>query len=643
MRLFVEIQKGEGGYTGSVHQGNPGAAEKLANLLLKPDDAVIINRQSYGLGVLVDKLIAFRPDEMDNLFNERGQLEIGQHLHAQTIGKLAPDKFRDSRNDRSATDKGIEIRIVTDDEHVARLPWSLLADRGVFLSTAGWSVALSRQSESRACELPPSPKILAIMPEPVSIGSDIPPTNAKQHLDKLEEMLSAANSLHRVGDKLQVAQTWSEFEQKVDAFQPDIIYYYGHGVGDITRTHLVFADSSKRREDRPMVDFATRLRNLGRNAPRLAYINCCMGEAGGFLGAGWQLGDFIPAVITNFSRANPDAAQAQGLALWRSILLEGNAPHIAIAEMRRESVRLNLSLRDVRWMTPVLHCNYDSWRFTPPPPLTDLERDLNRWLKLDRSSQISDVMYRASETLKNGSPKSLAYVWYGEQGQGVQMFHQRLKVEMQSNSEIFVMEISPQWPQEFHDFHRSVTDMLTEAFSVKRLEEIADDIRARLQDAPGRHTLVYVCHEPIVAGMNVKLSTLKKYLEWWDSNFAPLLEENIYGLVAVSYIVGSPADFRTRVTEVGLEDMDLACTEFHVLNEMGTILAKDLKDFLRRHKPNVPKPRRDRIVEKLIAETKGQYEKVLERLREIDRLIWEDETVEEQKVEGSKGEDEDYY
>ena len=80
---------------------------------------------------------------------------------------------------------------------------------------------------------------------------------------------------------------------------------------------------------------------------------------------GRQLEDFAPAVITNRTVAHIDAARAQAMALWEDVLLKGVAPHRAMAGLYRRLGRLNLSTADARWMTPVLHAHYGSWKANP--------------------------------------------------------------------------------------------------------------------------------------------------------------------------------------------------------------------------------------------------------------------------------------
>ena len=96
-------------------------------------------------------------------------------------------------------------------------------------------------------------------------------------------------------------QSLSGLKNVLTTFEPHVVYYYGHGIGTLHQSRLVFVKGPhKQRDERPIGDFAQKLRGL-REPPRFVYVNCCSGDAGGFLGAGWQLGDFVPAVIESAS------------------------------------------------------------------------------------------------------------------------------------------------------------------------------------------------------------------------------------------------------------------------------------------------------------------------------------------------------
>ena len=521
-------------------------------------------------------------------------------------------------NERLRHADEVLLRIVTTDEHVARLPWVLLADdRKGFLSIAGWSVVVSSQMETSDVELPPSPRMLLVAPEPKGVAR----TGAGAHGEALENMLSAADSRLSRNQHLWVAETWEAFKTLVSDVEPEVVYYYGHGLGTADTTRLVFASGRERqRIDKPAADFALCLRNLV-TPPYLVYVNCCQGDAGGFLGVGKQLEDFVPVVITNRTVARIETAQAQAMALWEDILLEGMAPHRAMAGLYRRMGRLDLSTADARWMTPVLHAHYGAWRANPPPAPDRRLHDPHWHLKIDRVTQFSTVATQTRQMLRECKPRTLAFAWYGREGEGVGIFHQRLNVELREDlSGVHVYEVLPEWPDDLYNPGRSFSDMLIEAFKVNRLEDIPARIRTQTHGATGRQILVYVRHQPVDSPELINPGTLGEYLRWWNSIFVPLLEARQFALLGVSFVVQNPPAFRDFVVEhERLQELYLDRTIFRLLQEMEQIARQDLLDFLRTHSIDLPLDRMDAKLNAILERTGGRYEATIEELKVLIR------------------------
>lgn len=637
MRLFVEIKNSGGGYRGSVYQDDRVPLYDLPAPALGPDEPLTLNGETRRLGEILRALLQGPSPELTAAFDERGQLEFGQFLYRQVFGPL------DAATRERLRQEKVEVRIVSDDEHVARLPWVLLAAEGVFLSatgSTGWSVALGGGGALPDCELPPSPRILLVMPEPAGL----PRVDSEQHLEELEDVLSTANYLHTAGRHLVVVKDWEGFKRAAKEFKPHVVYYYGHGTSDGRTSSLIFAEGEKaRRAEKPVADFANCLRLEDGDGPSLAYVNCCLGDAGGWLGVGRQLGSFIPAVITNCLSAYSGAAQRQGLTLLRSLIVKGEPPHVAVANMRGNLADLNFSFRDMRWMTPVLHCHYGSWKAHPPRPPSPLERDPHWRFKLDRVRQFGQVFYQTKTMLSQRKPRSLAYIWYGKEGQGVELFHQRLKVELQEDlTDTHLYEVLPAWPQEFYNFHRSMTDMLLEAFDVQSLQEIPDRIRTETRAVTGRQVLLYVRHEPVRPGMLLTPDLLHKYLEWWDANVAVLLEDQSFGLLGISFVVRKPSVFRSVLLEKKqLNAIRLGRTRVRLLDEMERLQKEDLIDFIETHNLPLPEKFRDRVLDEIMDECNGEYDKILERLKNIEELIWNRDGG-QARAAGPATDDEDY-
>lgn len=617
--VYLDIRLRGGVYEGILHEGKPAIGKNLPDLRLHPGDKLTLQGHSVTLEALADALVRYRQDELRRVFQERGQLDAGHYLYAQVFGDATPREW--FGEDVS----GIDLRIVSDDEHIARLPWVLLAHKNAFLAAEGWGISLARRHENPSVTLPRNPRMLVAAPVP----ADQPPTKAAAHLEELEHRLSNFNPHLSWDEHLKRAESWEEFCRELKTFQPHIVYYYGHGKGDRRQSRLLFCDTPGGRTlEVPLVD----LRDLlaaqeARKRPLAVYLNCCQGDSGGLLGAGWQLGDIVPAVITNRTIAHIDPARAQGLAIWRSILLGGHPPHQAMAEIRSQLGALNLDFNDARWMTPVLHCHYHKWEAQRRKPVDPLKHDPHWHLKLDRVTQFGTVAFQTREMLRNEKPRSLAFVWYGEPEQGVEIFHKRLNVELQNDLELGsdYMEVRPDWPMELSDPDHAFADMLCAAFEVEKPDQIPRKIREHSHGASRRKTLVNVRHVPLYQQHRINPKTLKQYLHWWDRQFAPLLPRHAYALLTVSFVVPNPAKFCQEMTQAfNLFNLDLQHTSYKLLDELERLNIEHLSEFLKTHNIKLPRNRRENILKEILASTGGNYELSLGELKQLVRYAWDE-------------------
>jgi hypothetical protein len=409
-RVFLELKPAKQGYDARIHRGDPASSVSLRKIGLGRDARVIVKEGSYALGELIDLLAGDDTDRKAARFDERGQLALGQYLYGETLGKR-----KLGIGERLRDEDAVLVRVVTEDEDLARLPWALLARGGRFLCATGWSVMLCDTGECTDCTLPPSPRILMVMPEP----DGVPGTEAGAHIEELEGLLSGSDPYLERGHHLALVHTWEDLRQALADRHYDLLYYYGHGLGDRHTSRLVLATrSGNTRADIPVADLAQAIASSRYRAPLIAYVNCCSGDAGGFLGAGLQLRRLSPVVVTNRTVATILVARAQARYFFRAVLIEGLPPHTAVAQMYARVADLDLSLRDTRWMTPVLHGRYGTWRAHPPPPPSRLERDPHWRLKLDRREQYSLLAQDVRDMLRERRPGAKAYICYGAPLQG---------------------------------------------------------------------------------------------------------------------------------------------------------------------------------------------------------------------------------
>lgn len=595
MRYLITLTKQANGYQAVIKQTGK-QARQLDNLRLDENDGITIKKQSMSLGEIITALQTYDTDWLADWFDERGQLELGRYLYAQLFADQLPDNQA-------------ELCIISDDEHINHLPWLLLA-RDTFLNLAGWSIVLSPDDVFENLELPPSPRLLIVAPEP----DDVSLTGATEHIHDLEKMLTDADSTL----KPVIVNTWQAFVKEVKRQAPDVLYYYGHGISDTHSTKLVFANEFNQQLDVPVVDLIPHLIN---KPPRLVYFNCCFGDTGGLLGVGKQFSRFIPAVLTNRTIAMIDTAQAQALSFWHATLLDGIAPHQALAAQREQLAEWNLSVGDIRWITPVLHRHYEQWSANPPKKFHGWQRDPHWNLRLDRIKQFTRVYYDTEEMLRNNKPKALAYLWYGLANQGVEIFHQRLKIELQEKSaNTRLIEISPEWsPISGENFE----DMLAQAFAIKNLDYLGAKIRELTRGSSASKTLIYVRHEPISFHFTDETKFhpkhLAAYLKWWNHRFIAQLPQSCHALLGVSYQVTEPTRFSDGLNKNGLDDVELSDTAFCLLDELEKISKKDLSEFIKKHNILLPADIKNTVIADILDSTQGDYHKVLDELQDIER------------------------
>ncbi|XCN73458.1 MAG: hypothetical protein Q3M24_01525 [Candidatus Electrothrix aestuarii] len=587
---------------------------------LLPEARIRLKGSEISLTDLCLALNTYHHDWLTEFLDERGQLEIGQYLYQEIFGELTP-------YDLTEEGTGIELRIITKDEHIARLPWVLLAYNGVFLSAMGWGISLATAPPAVFCELPPRPKILAIMPQPKALEL----TCADEHLQEMKELLTAADLAYGDPARFRVVADLSSFYAELEDLQPDILYYYGHGIGNEQTTRLLFADQHGQVRETPLPDLAAALQSLPEHGrPQLAYINCCQGDSGGLLGVGRQLLPHIPAVVTNRTTAFIDAARPQALAFWEALLLRGEAPHTALTASHARLGGLGLTTADIRWMTPVLHCRYDTWTANPPEPPSRLERDPHWHLKVDRVNQFSKVFYQTHQMLLEQKPRGLAYLWYGTQDQGLEIFHRRLSVELQEKlTDIIVYPVKPEWPEDLYDPSRSFSDMLCHVFDVDKSmpEHISGRIREFSRRVSGRKTLVYICHRPVTPTKDFfDPKKIRLYLDWWNRKFLPLVPQNAHVLLGISYYTKNPAKFyRSLVQKERLDDFSMSHAVLEFLDELEQVTRRDLIDFIRTHRIAVPADLelRDKVIDEILVRSKGCYDRVIDELEYLESRIWQ--------------------
>jgi hypothetical protein len=82
--------------------------------------------------------------------------------------------------------------------------------------------------------------------------------------------------------------------------------------------------------------------------------------------------------------------------------------------------------------------------------------------------------------------------------------------------------------------------------------------------------------------------------------------------------VKNPVEFRRILREEErLHELELARTNFRLLDEMERIAEEDLIEFLKTHNVRLPRHHRERILQSILNETKGNYEQTINALKQF--------------------------
>ena len=596
LRYFITITKENNQYVGHVSKGNLSSDFQINDMAIGPEQ--IIYTEDSGnirLKSIVDAITRHDKKWLAKYFTINAQNTIGNHLFKQVF---STKKIVDLCPEGMTAD----IRIITNDEYICRLPWMLMATGSVYLTNTRFSITLSNDNSTLNCELPISPKILIIAPQYRDKAND--PTF--MHVKRIERLLSSADSQHMLDVNLKLVINIKDIEQELRINTPNIIYYYGHS----KFFSKLFIKNN----------FIGQIIDELSERPMLMLINCNDGDTKIFPKAAIEIHRHIPCVISSKIKSSPDIAELYGIKILQLLIIKGYSPHNAILSLRGENID---NMEDRGYSVPYLHCRYNLWKSNPPVSKTRLERDPHWRLKLDRRSQFHEVFGQTFNMCFERKPPSIAYLWYGSPEKRVDLFHNRLLVEFQEKLEkIVVYTVYPDWPLVFTKPNTTFENMIKQAFKENTFEDITLRIQKKSRQRSGLRTLVYVCHKPVTSPEEFHPRYLKQYLTWWNDCFIPLLPKKAHALLGISYEIQDPKSFSKWINEEGISQLRFSKTIFRVLDEFTNVKPKDIDDFMHDHQIYIPDDLKDVAINDIIEKTDGSYDLVLKELMALESNIW---------------------
>lgn len=230
LQLTLHQNKG-GGYSWQLSKNHQLMAKGLADLL--PSQQITLRDTHLELGDISDKLLTFNENEawLETVFDEAGQIQLGTYLYQQTLGQVAA---------LTESHEETQLVVISEDAFIRHLPWNILSRDGrTFLVLDDWRINVATHASTKSVQFSAHPRILLVCPDVLSEG--FAPTQGRQHREDLKQELSAIHGLFNSPEYCALCASWDDFCERVKQ-RWDVIYFYGHGVGDAYATKLIFAD-----------------------------------------------------------------------------------------------------------------------------------------------------------------------------------------------------------------------------------------------------------------------------------------------------------------------------------------------------------------------------------------------------------------
>jgi hypothetical protein len=312
---------------------------------------------------------------------------------------------------------------------ITQLPWGLMThpdqeDQFLALSARSpWSftVAGDRQPAGaplfRETILPWRPRVLAVTTDPIPES----PTQADDHWST--EIMAELGAFFQdtVTQHLLRVKTWEAFQGhiKEDAFNPHVIYLYGHadpgGVGD---AGFLFELADGRPKRVSADEISELVKRFVEPQPCLIWLNACYGSAGVRTSFARALCEVAATVIATRTVAEVGDARRIAREVLPKIIMAGKAPHVAL----REELAANYyTIEAGRWANNTVFVQYGLWSVLEPEkrPREELERE-----------SLGDFPMRVRSFVgrpEARGPAPQAVIWYGPGEQSLDVFARRVR------------------------------------------------------------------------------------------------------------------------------------------------------------------------------------------------------------------------
>lgn len=278
------------------------------------------------------------------------------------------------------------VRIHTEDDRWASLPWSLTALQHVRLADAdtGWTFEVARDitPARRPAGYERPPRIVAFVTE-------APDLDLGRHIDRLRGVLSAHNRLYDEDEVFTVVHRLEALRAICRGGRVDIVYLLAHvqggGVPRITSP------------GEAPVSFTDLRLDLDRAEARVVFVNGCFAGGAFEHNAGHQMTHRIDTVIAPCTVMPVRAATALAERWFLEHVIAGRSPVDALFLARPDE-----TVDDFAWALPIAFTRHGEWRARP---VGSLRPDVA--VRLDRFSQRAHASRKVKELLFQVDPRRI--------------------------------------------------------------------------------------------------------------------------------------------------------------------------------------------------------------------------------------------
>ena len=579
---------------------------------IEPDTVITYANKSFTLSELFENLVDYQNKTkwLSEYFDDSKQLHLGHFLYEQTLGQC----------EARLPDLGskVELIVITTDPFIQQLPWTILSrDKRSFLIMDDWTINLATKRVNLPITFAEVPSLLVICPEPES--RHFPSTQGRLHAEDLQRSLATYSRALDSPKYFSLAETWDECVQRLQSQHWDMVYFYGHSKGGEHGSQLVFANKDGQAELYSVMALAKLLK---KSPPDVLYINACQSGSLSAAGAANQLGECVPALVVNRTDALISDAKKQASVFFHA-LQQYYPPHEALAEAYRTS---SAKMTSTSWMTPLLFQHYVKWTFVDSNTQQLSEHDPNWRLRLDRFDQTAQLRARVSDMMKFKHPLAMFCFWFGGQGQGVELYHDRIPVEIEDGG-ISVVSRSFRWPECFDDFDCNFEQMILDGLSTDKIRRLDMIHKVLDQHQSSNKKVLLHCRFKTLRlppHGHVYLEHIEEFLFWWNDRMMPILREHKMSVIlAVGYELDKEIptfanDVQEEFEKRPMDDdfMPLLLPELPAINDEHVI------EFLKLKVKNLrfdDAKQRKRFVQDLLKKNKveGNYEKTLRILQTV--------------------------